>query len=29
LFVGFGLCRLGFDHSDLNLAVSGASHAVD
>ena len=29
LFVGYSLCRLGFDHSDLNLAVSGASQAVD
>jgi hypothetical protein len=29
LFVGYRLCRLGFDHSALNLAVSGAPQAVD
>ena len=29
LFVGYRLCRLGFDHSDVNLAVTGASQAVD
>jgi hypothetical protein len=29
LFVGYRLCRLGFDHSDVNLAVSGAPQAVD
>ena len=25
LFVGYRLCRLGWDHSDLNLALRGAS----
>ena len=29
LFVGYRLCRLGFDHSDVNLAVSGAPQAVE
>jgi hypothetical protein len=28
LFVGYRLCRLGWDHSDLNLALRGASQAV-
>jgi hypothetical protein len=29
LFVGYRLCTLGWDHSDLNLALRGASQAVD
>jgi predicted Abi (CAAX) family protease len=29
LFVGYRLCRLGWDHSDLNLALRSASQAVD
>jgi hypothetical protein len=29
LFVGYRLCRLGWDTSDLNLALRGASHRVD
>jgi hypothetical protein len=29
LFVGYRLCRLGWDHADLNLAPRGASQAVD
>jgi len=29
LFVGYRLCRLGWDHSDLNRALHDASQVVD
>jgi hypothetical protein len=29
LFVGYRLCRLGWEHSDLNLAPRAASEVVD
>jgi hypothetical protein len=29
LFVGYRLCRLGWDHSDMNLTLRGGSQGVD